>query len=68
MKKDKLECEWDETGKLKMYFDGNNSSTIRFFPSDKVVSETLAKFSKKTANQRESKRQPNSHPKRKDRK
>lgn len=48
---EKLEFNWDDTGKLEIGVDGNRSATLRYEVSPKVVRETLAKFAKNTANQ-----------------
>lgn len=48
---EKLEFNWDDTGKLEIGVDGNRSATLRYEVSPKVVQETLAKFTKNTANQ-----------------
>ena len=49
--KPKSEFEWEDTGKLRIRYDNDHSAALRFFPSDKVISKTLAKFAKKGANE-----------------
>ena len=51
MMKPKSEFEWEETGKLRIRSDNGRSAALRFFPSNKVISKTLAKFTKNDANQ-----------------
>lgn len=49
--KPKSEFEWEETGKLRIRYDNGHLAALRFFPSNKVISKTLAKFAKKGANE-----------------
>ncbi len=48
--KKKSEFDWEDTGNLKIRYDDDHSAALRFFPSDKVIKETLAKYAKKPAN------------------
>jgi hypothetical protein len=59
--KDKSKFEWEDTGDLKIRYDGERSASLRFFPSDKVIAENLAKFAHKTAIQPKRKMNINSH-------
>lgn len=48
--KDTSKFEWEETGSLKIRYDSARSATLRYFPSDKVIAQKAAKFTKKSAN------------------
>lgn len=47
---EKLEFQWEDTGKLEIDVDGNRSAVLRYKVSDKVVEETVAKINKTSAN------------------
>lgn len=64
--KDKSEFDWDDTGKLKIRYDDSHSASLRFFPSDKVIAKTLAKFVKKPAIRSKGERHTISSPKKKE--
>lgn len=59
--KDKSKFEWEDTGELKIRYDGERSASLRFFPSDKVIAENLAKFAHKPAIQSKRKNNINTH-------
>lgn len=53
--KKKDEFNWEDTGNLKIRYNDKQSASLRFFPSDKVIAETAAKFIKKPAIESKSK-------------
>lgn len=66
--KQKIEFDWEDTGKLDIEVVGNLSATLRYRPSDEFVAETLAKFRKNTEKPSKTPRPPNTRQKQKGRK
>ena len=53
-----LVYEWEETGSLEIFFENDMNATVRFFPSEKVIQEQIAKFRKNpVSNDKESEQQ-----------